>query len=71
MALLLTRSAQERLWPLKIRPRPSQFVLMLESADHALFKLVRYVLLRPLRPELDVIKKTTESEKGNLRVWLL
>jgi hypothetical protein len=24
-----------------------------ESADHALFKMVRYVLLRPLRPELD------------------
>jgi hypothetical protein len=22
-------------------------------ADHALFKMVRYVLLRPLRPELD------------------
>jgi hypothetical protein len=22
-------------------------------ADHALFKIVRYVLLRPLRPELD------------------
>jgi hypothetical protein len=25
----------------------------LESADHALFKMVRYVLLRPMRPELD------------------
>jgi membrane-bound metal-dependent hydrolase YbcI (DUF457 family) len=23
-------------------------------ADHVLFKMVRYVLLRPLRPELDV-----------------
>jgi hypothetical protein len=23
-------------------------------ADHALFKMVRYVLLRPLRPELDI-----------------
>jgi hypothetical protein len=26
---------------------------ILESADHALFKMVRYVLLPPLRPELD------------------
>jgi hypothetical protein len=26
---------------------------ILEWADHALFKMVRYVLLRPLRPELD------------------
>jgi hypothetical protein len=26
---------------------------ILESADHSLFKMVRYVLLRPLRPELD------------------
>jgi hypothetical protein len=23
-------------------------------ADHALFKMVRYVLLRPLRPELEI-----------------
>jgi hypothetical protein len=27
--------------------------VILESADHALFKMVRYVLLQPLRPELD------------------
>jgi hypothetical protein len=26
---------------------------IIESADHALFKMVRYVLLRPLRPEPD------------------
>jgi hypothetical protein len=26
----------------------------IKIADHALFKMVRYVLLRPLRPELDV-----------------
>jgi hypothetical protein len=26
---------------------------ILESADHALFKMVRYVLLRSLSPELD------------------
>jgi hypothetical protein len=30
---------------------------ILESADHALFKMVRYVLLRPLRPELDAKTK--------------
>jgi hypothetical protein len=27
---------------------------ILESADHALFKMVRYVLLQPLSPEPDV-----------------
>jgi hypothetical protein len=26
----------------------------LKLADHALFKMVRYILLQPLRPELDV-----------------
>jgi hypothetical protein len=26
---------------------------ILEAADHALYKMVRYVLLRPLRPELE------------------
>jgi hypothetical protein len=26
----------------------------LKLAEHAIFKMVRYVLLRPLRPELDV-----------------
>jgi hypothetical protein len=26
---------------------------ILKLADHALFKMVRYVLLRPLKPELD------------------
>jgi hypothetical protein len=29
------------------------YLTILESAGHALFKMVRYVLLRPLRPELD------------------
>jgi hypothetical protein len=29
------------------------YLTILESADHALFKIVRYVLLRALRPELD------------------
>jgi hypothetical protein len=27
---------------------------ILKLADHALFKMVRYVLLRPLRPELEI-----------------
>jgi hypothetical protein len=31
------------------------YLTILEFSDHALFKMVRYVLLRPLRPELDVI----------------
>jgi hypothetical protein len=26
---------------------------ILKLADHALFKMVRYVFLRPLRPKLD------------------
>jgi hypothetical protein len=27
---------------------------ILKLADHALFKMVRYVLLQPLRPELEI-----------------
>jgi hypothetical protein len=27
---------------------------ILKLADHALFKMVRYILLRPLRPELGL-----------------
>jgi hypothetical protein len=34
------------------------YLTILESADQALFKMVRYVLLRPLRPELDAKTKT-------------
>jgi hypothetical protein len=34
------------------------YLTILESADHALFKMVRYVLLPPLRPELDAKTKT-------------
>jgi hypothetical protein len=33
------------------------YLTILELADHALFKMVRNVLLRPLRPELYVIQK--------------
>jgi hypothetical protein len=29
------------------------YLTILELADHALIKMVTYVLLRPLRPELD------------------
>jgi hypothetical protein len=29
------------------------YLTILKLADHALFKIVWYVLLRPLRPELD------------------
>jgi hypothetical protein len=29
------------------------YFTILESADHTLFKMVKYVLLRPLRPKLD------------------
>jgi hypothetical protein len=32
------------------------YLTILESAGHAFFKMVRYVLLRPLRPEVDVIQ---------------
>jgi hypothetical protein len=42
-------------WPssLGLRSRRRTYRTILEWADHALFKMVRYVLLRPLRPELD------------------
>jgi hypothetical protein len=40
-----------------LRGNNRTYPTILESADHALFKMVRYVLLRPLRPELDA--KTT------------
>jgi hypothetical protein len=39
------------------------YLTILESADHALFKMLKYFFfLRPLRPELDVIQKNAESE---------
>jgi hypothetical protein len=60
------------------------YLTILESADHALFKMVRYVLLRPLRLKLDgrdvearrVIKKygswgAISFEKGFRRVRFL
>jgi hypothetical protein len=36
-----------------LRGHRTTYLTILELADHALFKMVRYVLLRPLRPELD------------------
>jgi hypothetical protein len=39
----------------------------LEWADHALFKMVRYVLLRPLTPDLDGVKiSISKFQKQNL-----
>jgi hypothetical protein len=41
-----------------LRGQKRTYLTILDSADHALFKMVRYVLLRPLRPELDAKTKT-------------
>jgi hypothetical protein len=41
-----------------LRGHKRTYLTILESADRALFKMVRYVLLRPLRPELDAKTKT-------------
>jgi hypothetical protein len=43
------------------------YLTILKSADHALFKMVRYVLLRPLRPELD----GQDVEAGDSKIWVL
>jgi hypothetical protein len=45
-----------------LRGHKKAYLTILESADHALFKMVRYVLLRPLRPELDAKTKTCLAE---------
>jgi hypothetical protein len=41
-----------------LRGHTRTYLTILGSADHALFKMVRYVLLRPLMPELDAKTKT-------------
>jgi hypothetical protein len=43
-----------------LRGHKRTYLTLLESVDHALFKMVRYVLriLQPLRPELDAKTKT-------------
>jgi hypothetical protein len=41
-----------------LRGHKRTYRTILESADHAFFKMVRYVLLRPLRQELDAKTKT-------------
>jgi hypothetical protein len=41
-----------------LRGHKRTYLTILELANHALFKIVRYVLLRPLRPELDAKTKT-------------
>jgi hypothetical protein len=45
-----------------LRGHKRTYPTILESADHALFKMVRYVLLQPLRPELDAKTKTCLAE---------
>jgi hypothetical protein len=45
-----------------LRGHKRTYLTILESADHALLKMVRYVLLRPLRPELDAKTKTCLAE---------
>jgi hypothetical protein len=51
---------------------PVSKVTRYHLADHALFKIVRYVLLRPLRPELDANTKTCLPVKTHPPdlVWL-
>jgi hypothetical protein len=39
-----------------LRGHRRTYLTISESADHALGKMLRYILLRPLRPELDVIQ---------------
>jgi hypothetical protein len=45
-----------------LRGHKRTYLTILESAGHALFKMVRYVLLRPLRPELDIKTKMCLAE---------
>jgi hypothetical protein len=47
-------------WPSSsgLRGRRRTYHTLLKLADHALCKMVKYVLLRPLRPELDAKTKT-------------
>jgi hypothetical protein len=45
-----------------LRGHKRTYPTILKSADHALFKMVRYVLLRTLRPELDAKTKTCLAE---------
>jgi hypothetical protein len=46
-----------------LRGHKRTYLTILESTDHALLKMVRYVLLRPLRPELDAKTKTCLAAK--------
>jgi hypothetical protein len=47
-----------------LRGHKRTYLTILELADHALFKMERYVLLRPLRPELDAKTKTCLPAKS-------
>jgi hypothetical protein len=46
-----------------LRGHKRTYLPILKSADHALFKMVGYVFLRPLRPELDAKTKTCLAVK--------
>jgi hypothetical protein len=46
-----------------LRGHKRTYLTILESAEHALFKMVKYVLMRPLRPELDDKTKTSLPAK--------
>jgi hypothetical protein len=52
------RKLNEKHFSSGLRGHKRTYLTILKSADHALFKMVRYVLLRPLRPELDARTKT-------------
>jgi hypothetical protein len=46
-----------------LRGHRRTYLTILKSADHTLFKMVRYVLLRPLRPELVSFKNNYQVRK--------
>jgi hypothetical protein len=47
------RKLNEKQFSSGLKRRRRIYLTILKLADHALFKIVWYVLLRPLRPELD------------------
>jgi hypothetical protein len=57
-----------------LRGRRRTYHAILKLADHALFKMVRYVLLRLLRPELDIQLeqfKEASSKPAQLKAFTL
>jgi hypothetical protein len=56
-----------------LRGRRRIYHTILKLADHALFKMVWYVFLRPLRPELEIQLeqfKEASSKPAQLRVFM-